>query len=308
MSRETGPFKTHSPWPKIGWGIATVLIVVSFALGFLVVSPAQQGGPTLGVWAAICRGLGLTSDTRAALEGRPRLLTPSRIAWTPQTLAVVSRGDITHWAFVALNCMACHGEGGVSRSDLYPTLAGMEAVTIFKLLDDFRSGKRSNGVMNAIATALTPENSADVAAFFASRPEGMPAPTGQSLQGGNTLHEENIAVRLIFAGDPGRGIPPCTSCHGPSDIKLGAPRLSGQQPLYIERQLAAFAQGLRQNDINEQMRTVAAELTSPEMHALAQFYGAGATHRTGGQSTAPTQPNAGLNKVVAGLTYPGGKR
>jgi cytochrome c553 len=288
MSRETGPFKTDSPWPKIGWGIATALIVISFALGFLVVSRPQQGGPTLGVWAAICRGLGLTSDTNPALQPRPRLRTPSRIGWTPETLAVVSRGDVKRGAFVALACSACHGEGGVSRSGLYPTLAGMEAVTIFKQLDDFRSGKRSWGVMNAIAAALTPESSADVAAYFASQREGMPAPAGQSLAAGHTFHEDNVAVRLIFAGDPARGIPPCTSCHGPSDIKLGAPRLTGQQPLYVERQLAAFAQGLRQNDINEQMRTVASELTVPEMQALAQFYGSGSPRQTGGSSTALT--------------------
>jgi len=34
--------------------------------------------------------------------------------------------------------------------------------------------------------------------------------------------------------------------------------LKTQQPVYIERQLAAFAQGFRQNNINEQMRTIAA--------------------------------------------------
>jgi cytochrome c553 len=290
MSRGNGALKTGGVWPKIGWGIALALIVVSFALGFLVVSPMQQGEPTLGLWAAICRGLGLTSDATSALESRPRLHTPSRIAWTPETLALVSRGDATHGAFVALNCSACHGEGGVSRSELYPSLAGMEAVTIFKQLDDFRSGKRISGVMNAIATALTPESSADVAAFFASQPNGMPAPTGESLQSGHSFRENNVAVRLVFAGDPGRGIPPCTSCHGPSDIKLGAPRLTGQQPTYVERQLAAFAQGLRQNDINEQMRTVAAELTVPEIHALAQFYGAGAAHPAGGATCAACEP------------------
>ena len=49
-----------------------------------------------------------------------------------------------------------------------------------------------------------------------------------------------------------------------------------QQPAYIERQLAAFAQGFRQNDINEQMRTIAAQLTPDEMHLIAEFYGAGA--------------------------------
>ena len=48
---------------------------------------------------------------------------------------------------------------------------------------------------------------------------------------------------------PQRGIPPCSACHGPAASKLGAPALQGQHAAYIERQLAAFAQGMRQNDI-----------------------------------------------------------
>jgi cytochrome c553 len=81
---------------------------------------------------------------------------------------------------------------------------------------------------------------------------------------------------LGFAGDPARGIPPCAACHGPGDHKLGAPQLKTQQPAYIERQLAAFAQGFRQNDVNEMMRTIAAQLTPDEMHVIAEFYGTGA--------------------------------
>ena len=60
----------------------------------------------------------------------------------------------------------------------------------------------------------------------------------------------------------------------PHGYKVGASPLAGQYAAYIERQLAAFAQGLRQNDINEQMRTIAIQLTPAEMHALAAFYGA----------------------------------
>ena len=77
-----------------------------------------------------------------------------------------------------------------------------------------------------------------------------------------------------FAGDPERGIPPCAACHGPGGHKLGAPALQGQHAAYIERQLAAFAQGMRRNDINEQMRIIAAQLTPVEMHALGVYYGA----------------------------------
>jgi len=87
------------------------------------------------------------------------------------------------------------------------------------------------------------------------------------------LRESDPAKRLVFAGDPQRGIPPCSACHGPGGYKLGASALHGQQAAYIERQLAAFAQGIRQNDIFEQMRVVARQLTPEEMQALAAFYG-----------------------------------
>ncbi|MBV8324229.1 MAG: hypothetical protein JO049_26590 [Hyphomicrobiales bacterium] len=46
----------------------------------------------------------------------------------------------------------------------------------------------------------------------------------------------------------------------------------------------AFAQGVRQNDINEQMRTIAAQLTPDEMHIIAEFYG---NNSTSGQVAGP---------------------
>src|SRR6516162_8990091 len=150
------------------------------------------------------------------------------------------------------------------------------APSIVTQLDDFRAGKRSWGAMNAIAQALSAQDSADVGAYFASRTNGLPSFVGERFQAGHTLREDNPAIRLVFAGDPARGVPPCAACHGPGDHKLGAPQLKTQQPAYIERQLAAFAQGFRQNDINEQMRTIAAQLTAEEMHLVAEFYGTGA--------------------------------
>lgn len=96
---------------------------------------------------------------------------------------------------------------------------------------------------------------------------------GEPLGSGRTLREADAATRLVFAGDPARTVAPCSACHGPGASKLGAPSLRGQRPEYIERQLAEFAQGVRQNDINRQMRTIAKQLTNEEMHAVAQFYG-----------------------------------
>jgi len=254
-----------NPWPRVGWWSAAGLVGVAFVLGFVVLGRYQQNGPTLDTWGAICRAIGITADTAPAGEPQPPARTPTELAWTSATLRRIDSGSQQHGAFIALNCGACHGEQGVSPTSFVPTLAGMEAAAIYKQLNDYRSGKRLWGVMSAMAGALSDQDSADVAAWFAHR-----APPGVDQTG----HiQDDPTHRLVFAGDPGRGLPPCAGCHGPEAHKLGAPALRGQHADYIERQLMAFAQGMRRNDINEQMRVISAQLTPDEMHAVAAYYG-----------------------------------
>ena len=264
--------RADNPWPRIGWWSAAALVGVSFVLGFVVLGRYQQNGPTLDTWNAICRAIGITADTAPAGEPQPPLRTPTELAWTSATLARVASGSQQHGAFIALNCSACHGEQGVSPTSLIPTLAGMDAAVIYKQLADYRSGKRLWGVMSAMAGALSDQDSADVAAWFAHRERPRDG-EGVGLIG-HSPPQDNPTIRLVFAGDPGRGLPPCSACHGPGAHKLGAPALRGQHTDYIERQLEAFAQGMRRNDINQQMRTIAAQLTPDEMHAVAAYYGA----------------------------------
>src|SRR5260370_36006859 len=125
------------PGRGIGWGPAPGLVVGAFFLGFVGVGREKKNGPALGPWPAICRALGITADTGPASEPQPPLRTPTRIAWTNATLAKIVGGNLEHGVFVAMNCTACHGEQGVSPSGLYPTLAGMDAASIYKQLDDF---------------------------------------------------------------------------------------------------------------------------------------------------------------------------
>jgi cytochrome c553 len=274
MTLGKGPFSLANPWPRAGWGTLAVILGISLVLGFIVLSRYQQNGEPLGAWAAICRGLGLTADVGPASAPQPPLRTPTLVAWTGGTLDQIAAGNAEHGAFIALNCTACHGGGGVSISDLVPTLAGMDPAVIYKELADYRSGKRLWGVMEGMAKALSVKDSADVASYFAGRPGGLPALTGLRVpEGARTLRESDPAIRLVFAGDPARGIAPCSACHGPGGYKLGAPALQHQRPPYIERQLLSFAQGMRLNDINEQMRTIATQLTPGEMHAVAAYYG-----------------------------------
>ena len=109
MVRDRGPFRLDNSWPSIGWWSAAVLVSVSFVLGFVVLARYQQDGPTLDAWTAICRAIGITADTGPAGEPQPPLRTPTRIAWTSATLALVASGSEQNGAFVALNCGACHG-------------------------------------------------------------------------------------------------------------------------------------------------------------------------------------------------------
>jgi hypothetical protein len=57
--------------------------------------------------------------------------------------------------------------------------------------------------MSAIAATLTAQNSADVAAYFASRPDGLPPIAGEGLpESGRSLRQSDPMIRLVFAGDP----------------------------------------------------------------------------------------------------------
>ena len=271
--------ETHSPhgdrWPRFAWVSAAGLVVVASVVGFLVLGRVQQNAGDLDAWTAICRAIGIGGDSGPAAAAQPPLQTPSMVTWDPVTLDRISGGKVDHGAFIALNCTACHGEQGVSQADIYPTLAGMDAAVIYKQLEDFRAGKRAWGAMNGIAHALSAQDMADVGTYYAERTNGLEPITRAAFGSGRSLRESDPATRLAYSGDPARGIPACSACHGPGDGKLGAPSLLGQRPVYIERQLLAFAQGSRRNDINEQMRIIASQLTPDEMHAVAELYGSG---------------------------------
>jgi cytochrome c553 len=197
MAREDGSVELANPWPRIAWWVTAAALAISMVLGFVVLGREQQNGSPLGAWTAFCHALGIAADTGPVSEPQPPLVTPTRIAWTGVTLATVASGNAARGAFVALNCTACHGEGGISAAGLYPTLARMDDAVIYKQLDDFRAGKRQSGVMNAIGNVLSPSASADVAAYFAGRPKGLMFLRDGPFPSGHTLREK---------------IPPFVSC------------------------------------------------------------------------------------------------
>lgn len=272
MNSENRPSRLHNPWGFIVVAVVSATVVVAFGLGFLLLPRYQETRAPLSTKDAVYHALGFHIHGKAFNIMQPPLKVPTYIAWTETTIRQATAGDPKSGEFIATNCTACHGEKGLTNQPWIPSLAGLDPLVLYKQLDDFRSGTRLSGPMSAIAQSLTTQQYADVSAYFASLP-GLPENRGERTPRPDSSYRNRDPVqRLIYAGDPKRGIAACASCHGPGGYRVGAPALAKQNELYLGQQLQAFAQGTRVNDMNMPMRTIAGALTDSEIQALAQAY------------------------------------
>jgi cytochrome c553 len=264
MIKDDGP-SPHDSRFAIWIGVTAGLFIFALAVGFIWLPSVQPGADGLDLWGVICRAVGLPNGNPQIgmqVAGQPA----SQVAWTTETRRRLAQGDAVAGAAVATTCNNCHGTDGISSDAIIPNLAGQSAAAIYKQLEDFRSNKRNAVVMGVYISPLSEQNLLDLAAHYAL----LPNPSGDNL---NTQSSADTgARRLIEVGDPLRGIAPCASCHGPVGITPGAPGLRGQQRAYLELQMQSFKDGIRRNDISEQMRSVARQLTSQEIATLAAYY------------------------------------
>jgi cytochrome c553 len=201
---------------------------------------------------------------------------PSNVSWTPETVAAASSGEAFQGMLLAKRCDHCHGSEGFSATASIPNLAGMDKLSLWKQLEDFRTSKRLSHAMVPIAQSLSPREQADVAAYYSRLPVFADPQDNRVFPQSRPDAQHAIATsHLVSFGDGERGIPPCQACHGPVAYRPGAPSLATQNTDYVLNQLEAFADHTRANDINEPMRTIAGLLTEDERHALAEYYGAG---------------------------------
>jgi cytochrome c553 len=154
----------------------------------------------------------------------------------------------------------CHGARGMSGASS-PNLAGQHDASIYKQLRDFKSGHRKSAIMEPMVTDLGDQDMRDLAAYYAFLPREK-----------QIEDTKTPAPVIVSNGAPMRNIAACASCHGDLGGKTAAPRLDGESEAYIRAQLQAFASGARRNDINEQMRNVARQMTPGEIAEAARYY------------------------------------
>jgi cytochrome c553 len=116
--------------------------------------------------------------------------------------------------------------------------------------------------MSPFAANLSNQDMLDIAAYYAYLPR-VPS---------NKLDPALAAPAIVTFGAPMRNVAPCGSCHGDIDTKAGSPWLGGQSAVYIKAQLQAFAAGTRRNDISQQMRNIARQMTAEEIDQVARYY------------------------------------
>jgi cytochrome c553 len=76
-------------------------------------------------------------------------------------------GDVQAGKAKAAACAGCHGADGKGVAP-NPVLAGKKEDQIIQALKDYKSGKRDNAVMKGMASSLSDQDIANVAAYFAS--------------------------------------------------------------------------------------------------------------------------------------------
>lgn len=69
---------------------------------------------------------------------------------------------------LAVLCSGCHGEQGISVSNEIPNLAGQKKAYLIKAIKDYRSKRRNNPTMNAMAESLSDQDIELLASHFSS--------------------------------------------------------------------------------------------------------------------------------------------
>lgn len=162
-------------------------------------------------------------------------------------------------------CFGCHGPNGNSNNPVWPKLAGQGEAYLAKQLADFKSGARKDPIMSGQAAALSKQDIADLAAYFAKQTVSPGSADKTKLTLGQNIYR---------GGNTEKGVAACIGCHGPAgsgNLAAKFPALSNQHAAYVAKTLQDFRKGVRSNDPNKMMRDIAGRMSDKEIEAVASY-------------------------------------
>ena len=154
-------------------------------------------------------------------------------------------------------CVPCHGPNGNSTNPAYPILAAQSWRYIYIELKDYKEGRRSDPQMSPIAANLSQDDMVALGNYFAAQKQ-LPI-------------QIKVDPAKVDAGRKTSDVVLCPMCHnrgftGENDI----PRVAGQWPQYIKKQLEDFKAKRRTNDAGN-MTAVATGLSEQDIENLSQY-------------------------------------
>ena len=163
-------------------------------------------------------------------------------------------------------CAGCHNLPGYQATfpEIYkvPKIAGQNAKYIVSALNAYKKGDRKHPSMRAIATTLSDQDMADVAAYYEQLDKGAAAPAAPAEA------PAEVAKLLTKAN--------CESCHGKNfstPIDPSYPKLAGQHADYLYVALKAYQtdHNPRVGRSNPIMMGMARPFTHTEIKSLAGY-------------------------------------
>ena len=179
-------------------------------------------------------------------------------------------GDAAAGAGKVAMCIGCHGIVGYKSSfpEVYrvPRISGQNAKYIEVVLDSYKKGDRKHPSMRGIATSMTEQDIADVAAYYTALGEikgapELPAPRAASAD----------VTALLQKGA-------CVSCHGDNfskPIDPSYPKIAGQYPDFLFAALKAYKDDTHATwgRGNPVMAGMAKQFSNAELKAIAYYIG-----------------------------------
>ena len=249
----------------------SLLLAAVLAASALSISAQQPAAPAAAAApaasAAAPGASGLTVAPPAPVVGTPGPAAATQSPTAPAAVAPVptntkpdlAAGDAKYNAV----CAACHGPAGNSGTPANPRLAQQHPEYVVKQLQEFKSGKRPNPIMQGFAAQLTEQDMKNIAFYVGT----------QKAKPGFAKDKELVSLgeKIYRGGLQNRQLPACAGCHSPNGAGIPAqyPRLSGQHADYTASQLVAFREGIRKN--SPQMSQIAAKMNDREIRAVSDY-------------------------------------
>jgi cytochrome c553 len=175
------------------------------------------------------------------------------------TACVALADDAAPSANTPQTCGICHGVDGNSPAAAFPNLAGQNARYLYLQLKDFKEGRRNDPLMSPIAKLL---EKSDMQALSKHFSEQKLKPIAFKVDNARASAGKKIADDAL-----------CPMCHlggliGQNEI----PRVAGQHPEYVRKQLIDFRARNRTNDAGN-MTAYSSNLTDEDIENLVHYIG-----------------------------------